>query len=236
LSQLILRECGVRNKGCKALAEMMMTPLSDTTTPILAITTLDLSKNDIDEEGLMALSEALGWKGCTLEDLDLSRCNINEHNKGVESLGDYYFPSLKSLFLNDTNLNANSAKKLAHALKLNTVIVTLSLRDNYGIGDEGAIAFAESLTTNRTLNESIEVFAATRKIAYFLKRKSEHSMPHFLALLDSESVDTQNSFMTSVAFPFALRNLDISSAFEMARGQPEVCETTHDKKHDTDSR
>lgn len=391
LSQLILRECGVRNKGCKALAEMMMTPLSDTTTPILAITTLDLSKNDIDEEGLMALSEALGWKGCTLEDLDLSRCNINQHNKGVESLArsllqrsknqeaasssnpmafssprlglirglvtlklsgnqlcpnsinalaeclngckhddnssDYYFPSLKSLFLNDTNLNANSAKKLAHALKLNTVIVTLSLRDNYGIGDEGAIAFAESLTTNSTLcqlllgrcnditsrgveallksvydegdttaspvkgdtltslassnhilcdfgfgssklksddigrdllakmervlrinnvakssalshrrNESIEVFAATRKIAYFLKRKSEHSMPHFLALLDSESVDTQNSFMTSVAFPFALRNLDISSAFEMARGQPEVCEATNEKKQDTDSR
>ena len=198
LHSLFLRRCQIGCKGVSAIASLLM-PSTSEWAP-LPIETLDLSRNEIGNEGVTALARAIS-NGCSLEALNLSRCNItgerssrglrrlfstllsnarnansdlltlnlNGNDLTIESFnaiaaciaGDsytddnnrkvYYSPSLKNLYLDNTNMSSSSAKKLAKALATNTGLKILSLSEN-SIGDDAAKAFADGLRSNQTLS------------------------------------------------------------------------------------
>lgn len=196
---LFLRRCQIGCKGVVAIASLLA-PSNSEWAP-LPIKTLDLSRNEIGDEGVTALAHALSWDGCSLEALNLSGCNItgerssrglrrlfstllsnarnatsnlltlnlNGNDLTIESFnaiaacmaGDsytddnnrkvHYSPSLKNLYLDNTNMSSSSAKKLAKALATNTGLKILSLSEN-SIGDDAAKAFADGLRPNQTLS------------------------------------------------------------------------------------
>ncbi len=214
LHSIFLRRCQISCEGVIAIASLLV-PGNSEWAP-LPIKTLDLSRNEINSDGITALAQAISWNGCSLEALDLSRCNITaersrdlhrlfsvllsnarnaaiahaldsrvplaEHTSNLLTLklngnelqsdcfnsiaaciaGDsftddnnnrkvHYCPSLKNLYLDNTNMSSLSAKKLAKALVTNTSLKTLSLSEN-SFGDDAAKAFADGLRSNRTLS------------------------------------------------------------------------------------
>lgn len=218
LHSMFLRRSQIGCKGVNAIASLLV-PGNSGWAP-LPIKTLDLSRNEIGDEGVTALAQAISWNGCSLQALNLSRCNISgERSRGLDRLfsvllsnarnaaiastyrtscvstnlpitenesylltlklngndlpsesfgaiatcisGDsytddnkrkvHYSPSLKNLYLDNTNMSSSSAKKLAKALATNTGLKILSLSGN-SIGDDAAKAFADGLRSNRTLS------------------------------------------------------------------------------------
>ena len=72
----------------------------------------------------------------------------------------------------DNNIGATGATALAEALKVNSTIITLNLRNN-NIGDTGATALAEALKVNSTItdrfkfiNNNIEEYRSTALYLY----------------------------------------------------------------------
>ena len=55
--------------------------------------------------------------------------------------------------LRANSIGVDGAKAIAEALKVNAVMTTLYLGNNYSIGDEGAIAIAEALKVNAVLTK-----------------------------------------------------------------------------------
>jgi len=353
LHSLFLRRCQIGCKGVIAIASLLVPQHYNLEWAPLPIKTLDLSRNEIGNDGVTALAKAISWDGCSLKALDLSRCNITgERSRGLHRLfsvllsnarnaamasanracvstklpstgnasnlltlklngndldsncfnaiaacisGDsftddnndgkvhYYCPSLKNLYLDNTNMSSLSAKKLAKALVTNTGLKILSLSENL-IGDDAAKAFADGLRSNQTLSllllgrskyitqEGVEALATCvydeshssallslaasnhviedfglgkqtsirlehalqfngndndecsvqrKKIASFLNRECVHTMHHFAAFF---AVDQFNSKIgRSAALPFVVRHCNLSCAFEVMRGMPEVC-------------
>ena len=85
------------------------------------LTTQNLQQNNIGDEGIKELTEALKTN------TTLTTLNLQQKNIGDEDI-----------------------KALAEALKTNTTLTTLNLQQN-NIGDEGIEALAEALKTNKTL-------------------------------------------------------------------------------------
>eukprot|EP00985_Skeletonema_marinoi_P029982 scaffold29926_cov138-Skeletonema_marinoi.AAC.4 len=104
--------------------------LADALKENTTLTTLDLAENEIEKEGAIALADALKVN-TTLTTLDLERNEIRWIHK-KERMGD------------------EGAIALADALKENTTLTTLGLKNNE-IGNEGAIALADALKVNTTL-------------------------------------------------------------------------------------
>ena len=217
LHSMFLRKSQIGCEGVIAIASLLV-PGNSGWAP-LPIKTLDLSRNDLGDEGVTVLAEAIS-NGCSLQALNLSRCNITgERSRGLHRLfsillsnarnatiasthrtscvstklpitetasnlltlklngndltsesfsaiaaciaGDsytddnnrkvHYSPSLKNLYLDNTNMSSSSAKKLANALATNTGLKILSLSENL-IGDDAAEAFADGLRSNQTLS------------------------------------------------------------------------------------
>ena len=231
--------------------------------------TLKLNGNDLDSNCFNAIAACIAGDSFT-----------DDNNDGKVH---YYCPSLKNLYLDNTNMSSSSAKKLAKALVTNTGLKILSLSENL-IGDDAAKAFAGGLRSNQTLSllllgrskyitqEGVEALATCvydeshssallslaasnhviedfglgkqtsirlehalqfngsendecsvqrKKIASFLNRECVRTMHHFAAFF---AVDQLNSKVgRSAALPFVVRHCNLSCAFEMMRGMPEVC-------------
>ncbi|XP_037098598.1 protein NLRC5-like isoform X4 [Syngnathus acus] len=76
LQVLRLRDCQLSKKSCEALASVLSSPCR--------LRELDLSRNDLCDEGLEALAAGLAKPQCTLQVLGLIRCNLSK--KSCEAL------------------------------------------------------------------------------------------------------------------------------------------------------
>ncbi|KAK1744386.1 leucine-rich repeat protein, partial [Skeletonema marinoi] len=85
--------------------------------------TLKLNGNDLDSNCFNAIAACIAGDSFT-----------DDNNRKV-----HYCPSLKNLYLDNTNMSSSSAKKLAKALVTNTGLKILSLSENL-IGDDAAKA------------------------------------------------------------------------------------------------
>ena len=111
---------------------------------------LDLSFNQISDEGATALGRAL--KGnMTLQQLNLGRNQISD--EGANALGRALKgnTTLKELYLHDNQISDEGGMALAHALKANTTLQLLYLGDNQ-ISDEGVTALGSLLEGNTKLS------------------------------------------------------------------------------------
>lgn len=94
--------------------------------------TLDISNNEINDEGAIALADALKFNN-TLTTLYINKNNIGD--KGAKALADALKPKKSSFF--KTN-------------KFNNTLISFNISDNL-FGDEGAKAFEETYKVNETL-------------------------------------------------------------------------------------
>ena len=112
-------------------------------------TKVDLSYNNIGDDGAIALAEALE-NNTALEELSVGNNIIGD--TGATALAEALETNiaLKTLWLYSNNIGDNGAIALANALTINTVLAELYLSENK-IGDTGAIALAKALETNTAL-------------------------------------------------------------------------------------
>jgi len=104
-----------------------------------ALTSLDVSRNDIGDGGKSAIGDAL--LSSSTSRLQFLTCNEWSIEVGTSSLG-----------LADKRLNAADAKLLAGVIKFNRSLKSANLAEN-DIGDEGAIAISAALESNTTLTD-----------------------------------------------------------------------------------
>ena len=113
------------------------------------LTTLDLNRQKIGDEGARELAERLK-KSTTLTTLHLYGNQIGA--EGAKELAEALKmnSTLTTLNLSHNQIGDEGAKELAEALKRNTALATLNLNGN-GIGAEGAKELAEALKFNISL-------------------------------------------------------------------------------------
>ncbi|XP_061124921.1 NACHT, LRR and PYD domains-containing protein 3-like isoform X2 [Syngnathus typhle] len=165
LQVLGLESCNLSKKSCKALASVLSSPCS--------LRELDLSHNDLRDDGLEALAARLAKPQCTLQVLGLQCCNLSK--KSCEalasvlssscslreldlSLNDLYDDGLEALAtglakpqctlqglkLIHCNLSKKSCEVLASVLSSPGSLRELELGDN-DLGDDGLEALAAGL-------------------------------------------------------------------------------------------
>lgn len=114
---------------------------------------LNLSDNNVDMHGLVALAEALKYNS-TLETLDVS------HNpcagpgvEGITTLRTAFAlnSNLKRLFMNHTDLSSDGAIALAEFLPEARSLIHLDLTENFEIDIAGVMALAVSVKMNKSL-------------------------------------------------------------------------------------
>ena len=104
------------------------------------VTTLDLSHNNIDDEGAQALAGALQGN-TSVTTLHLRSNNIGSDGAQALARALQGNTTLTTLDLSWNNIAPGGAAALAGALRGNTTLTTLRLQGN-NIGDEGAAALA----------------------------------------------------------------------------------------------
>ena len=114
-----------------------------------SLTSLDLSRNSIDDEGANSLCQALKVN-TSLTSLSLGLNSIGD--EGAHSLSEALRvnTSLTSLVLVKNVIRDGGANFLSEALKVNTSLTSLDLFGNF-IGDEGAASLSEALRVNTSL-------------------------------------------------------------------------------------
>lgn len=115
LKELIIDKTNIKSEGIRLIAEALVD------SPYLEI--LELSKNEIGDDGAEHIANALKD-----EELDL-----------------------KNLILRDCSIGNRGTKRIAEALKHNKSLKRLNLSWNFQIDDEGIKALAESLEDNESL-------------------------------------------------------------------------------------
>nr|XP_049616941.1 NACHT, LRR and PYD domains-containing protein 3 isoform X29 [Syngnathus scovelli] len=165
LQVLKLLRCDLSKKSCEALASV----LSSSRT----LRELDLSNNDLGDDGLEALAAGLAKSQCTLQVLKLMSCDLSKkscealasvlsssrtlreldlsHNDlgddGLEALAAGLAKpqcTLQVLTLESCNLSEKSGEALASVLSSSRTLRKLDLSDNY-LGDDGLEALAAGL-------------------------------------------------------------------------------------------
>ncbi|KAL9965588.1 hypothetical protein ACROYT_G029409 [Oculina patagonica] len=140
-----------------SLSEADVVVLAEALKVNATVTSLDLSFNNVSDQGAASLAEAL--KGnITLTRLDLSDNNI--YDDGAADLAEALKANtnLTRLDLTDNRIGDHGATCLAEALKLNTALTGLDLSNktrfelaDNRIGDHGATCLAEALKLNTSL-------------------------------------------------------------------------------------
>nr|XP_061796626.1 NACHT, LRR and PYD domains-containing protein 3-like [Nerophis lumbriciformis] len=176
LEELTLRECGLDKGSCHLLASVLSSPSN--------MKHLDLSQNDLSDEGVEILSKELASPNCKLESLDLWNCKLgkgschplasvlsspsnlkslslslnNLSDEGVEILSKGLASphcTLESLRLWNCNLDKGSCDLLASVLSSPSNLKRLDLRGN-NLSDEGVEILSKGLASpNCTLEKLI---------------------------------------------------------------------------------
>jgi hypothetical protein len=110
--------------------------------------TLLLDSNFVEAD---AFAQALAYRDCSLEHLDLAGNNYD--NEGMVALGTALIGNrkLRSLDLGNNNVCISSVHVLPEALRRNKTLLGLTLNENEQIGDEGAKELAAALRENKCL-------------------------------------------------------------------------------------
>ncbi|KAL0242705.1 hypothetical protein GEMRC1_005268 [Eukaryota sp. GEM-RC1] len=118
--------------------------------PDSVLTRINLNRNSIGNEGLIALTEAL--KVNPITEICLQFNSIG--NEGVTSLAEALKSgtTVSTIYLRSNSISNEGAIALADALKYNTTVSLLYLQSNL-IGNEGAMALADALEVNTTVKE-----------------------------------------------------------------------------------
>jgi Ran GTPase-activating protein (RanGAP) involved in mRNA processing and transport len=131
--------CGIGDAGAKAFAD----GLSKNT----ALESLDLSGNQFGDAGVFAIATAVA-PNKSLHRLSLARCGFGKMGltsiaAGCIALND----TLQVLDLQENQIGDDGAIEIAHALQMNSSLVTIGLH-KCGIGDRGASSLA-SISNSR---------------------------------------------------------------------------------------
>ncbi|XP_061125279.1 NACHT, LRR and PYD domains-containing protein 3-like [Syngnathus typhle] len=133
----VLWDCKLSKKSCEALASVLSSPCSQRE--------LDLSHNDLRDDGLEALAAGLAKPECTLQVLDLSSNDLGDDR--LEALAAGLAKSqctLEVLTLWDCKLSTKSCEALASVLSLPCSLRKLDLGAN-DLGNDGLEAVAAGL-------------------------------------------------------------------------------------------
>ncbi|KAK7878191.1 hypothetical protein WMY93_031188 [Mugilogobius chulae] len=116
---------------------------------IQEVTALDLSYNNITDEGAEHLAELLQGEN-SLRSLDLTFNNIGRYGAQLLSQSLESNKTLLSLTLSGNKVNSEGALSLANLLQVNNTLQVLRL-NNCDLDAKSVIAFAIALKTNQTL-------------------------------------------------------------------------------------
>ena len=155
LRSLFLRRCEISCEGLIAIASLMIPQYDNRQWAPLPIETMDLSRNDIGNDGVTALAKAISWEGCSLQSLDLSRCSINEErSRGLCRL----FSAMLSNARNATVTAASHACMLTNissSTENSSNLITLKLNGNE-LGANCFAAIAASMAGDAISNHNNE--------------------------------------------------------------------------------
>lgn len=115
-----------------------------------SFTTLDLLRNDIDDNGVKSICDAL-LNNTTVETLNLEGNLIND--KGAKYLADLLKVNntLKNLILAKNQIGANGFNDICEALKNNSSLIQINIKKNL-IGDQGLKSLYSAFQLNNTLS------------------------------------------------------------------------------------
>ncbi|CAF3286444.1 unnamed protein product [Rotaria socialis] len=119
-----------------------------------AIKELDISYNQLSDDGVQMISKVLSLNNCVLEDIDLSSNDIKD--RGAKYLADMLMKnrSLKVLVLNKNDITNVGLKLLADALDCdNKTLQQLKLESNQFITEQGVHSLFQLLRHNTNLKE-----------------------------------------------------------------------------------
>ncbi|XP_016117109.1 NACHT, LRR and PYD domains-containing protein 3-like [Sinocyclocheilus grahami] len=137
-----LRDCGVTDEGCAALASALRSNPSH-------LRELDLTGNKLGASGVKRLSDGLKDPRCKLEKLWLRDCGVTDEGCAALASALRSNPShLRDLSLSGNKLGASGVKRLSDLLKdPRCKLKKLWLRD-CGVTEEGCAALASALRSN----------------------------------------------------------------------------------------
>ncbi|XP_061133287.1 NACHT, LRR and PYD domains-containing protein 3-like isoform X2 [Syngnathus typhle] len=141
----VLQSCKLRKKSCEALASVLSSPGS--------LRELDLSKNDLLDDGLEALAAGLAKLQCTLQVLRLIDCKLSK--KSCEALASVLISSrtVSHLDLSENNLHDHGLEALAAGLaKPQCTLQVLELED-CKLSKKSCEALASVLSSPGSLRE-----------------------------------------------------------------------------------
>ncbi|XP_057701214.1 NLR family CARD domain-containing protein 3-like isoform X2 [Corythoichthys intestinalis] len=142
LKVLGLSRCMIMEKGCVSLAQALKINLSH-------LQKLDLSYNDLSDEGVKILSQGLGNPDCILKVLKLSQCKITK--QGCVSLAEALKlnPShLQKLDVGNNNLLDDGVEILLNGLTSSNCILKVLNLSHCMIMEKGCVSLAEALKVN----------------------------------------------------------------------------------------
>eukprot|EP01060_Flectonema_neradi_P011841 TRINITY_DN18808_c0_g1_i1.p1 TRINITY_DN18808_c0_g1~~TRINITY_DN18808_c0_g1_i1.p1 ORF type:complete len:753 (+),score=113.39 TRINITY_DN18808_c0_g1_i1:82-2259(+) len=140
----ILREVNISNCCINAtVAEQFAKQLTSA-----GILSLNLSDNQLENEGVAAICKAL--RGKPIRYLDLG--NVGLTSKGMTSICELInvAPSLQTIILDGNTLSPGAMAELGDVLKLNTTIDSINLGET-GIGNGGVSHLAKALTNRHKI-------------------------------------------------------------------------------------
>ena len=146
--------------GCKQIQPLLA--ISDKKCNDAKLRRLNLHGNEIEDEGVRHLTEALTHSNCKLNSLNLSYNSIS--NEGVKHLAEALTHSnckLNSLNLSYNSISNEGVKHLAEALThSNCKLNSLNLSSHFGISDEGVKHLTEALTHSNCKLNSLNLIIA----------------------------------------------------------------------------
>ncbi|XP_057696174.1 NACHT, LRR and PYD domains-containing protein 3-like isoform X2 [Corythoichthys intestinalis] len=211
LQVLRLANCGITKGGCVFLAEALQLNPS-------RLQELDLSSNDLSDEGVEILSKGLASPHCILQVLDLWNCKLGKGSchplasvlsspsnlkhldlsendlldEGVEILSKGLASPkciLESLDLHDCHLEKGSCHPLASVLISSSNLKHLNLYEN-DLSDEGVENLSKGLASPQCILESLELSSCkiTNKGCVFLAEALKLNPSHLekLYLMDNQ--------------------------------------------------
>ena len=117
------------------------------------LTALNLSSNNITDEGAKRLAEAIKVN-TTLQELNISMNKITD--EGAKRLAEaiQINTTLQELNISMNKITDEGAKRLAEAIQINTTLQELNISKNW-ISKEGVMRIVEACTINRTLHKLV---------------------------------------------------------------------------------